>query len=1397
MSLPRLEIFRRPRASAAAPPDSGARLSPLLARPSLPHRASFLALASEGNPELFSEGALSLGRQLERENHLEEAQVLYLMVDNDRARGRLNAMNGVGSVSPRLEFLGRRLAHDATDPAALLGMAAAGLVFRATRLSILCRGDSWLQSHRWLQVPAANLAGFLAEVPTFTAATRLGHAALGREQDWSSAALGHELASGAIVLGSLKLFSGAARALVRTPSSRLLPLANQGSMFLGIYTGHRLEEAVGLRPHLDNATTLTDSLATLIQFNAAGRLTHQVFGESVGRAERELDLQSERILRTPLPGRIGDALHGAALAPMWMMMGAGGIGGGGGGFRRPASRRGRGAEPRDPSVPPYLARIREFLDGMPELHTYSLEDIAFHIFENHARGEAMPFEVWLGRSLRAASPELVEFWMDYYFDPEFDMEGRAGHPLAWLRDHHIHGGLRRARSSMTSEDIETRLEALETLVHFLREGAEPELWEALASRHLEVKVRASDLLMRLGVNAPLPEARAMLAAERRDEARLVLRNLFVFPEEGAPSDLPRDIGMRVTDLSLSSSRILEGRTNQELIGLVEDRQTHLRLRSSALQILMERNAEEAVPHLRQALAGEKLLQRNLLEALDRIRPDWDQGHRHLGESLMQHIGREWLRRFPDASFSPALVSILRQLGVLPGGSGGLPPALGLLMAGGTGLATWLHADLAHAATRGVELIGDGGGGSLLAGLSVLLAGGIAAAGSIHHRPTVILERNRGGGGGAPPSAPVPRPLLGVFESVYDVNEVYPVARAEAGQAILVGRSTADRVGVFPPGLRSIARRHLELRLSDGRVEVRAHEAGRGVRINGHNLDPSQWYFLSDGDVVEFISQPRADIWVEQENPDHPGVRMQIPFRLGDSSLRSTQGVDQAPIFRFRRAPEPSAPEPPAPPPVPAEEPAQLRQRWIDVLGSYAKDLAVSLFGKGSGGRPSETPPSPPPPPPPPPVPPRPVESASFYREIQLFGSQVGGAVHLFGAGLRTEGGVLATPELLQSFVIAHRSFCGDPDGGRGAGEGVRVESAGQIRIPNWEGALPQRLHHLESVLERLSPEERASPQGQEAARALAQLRDRIGRLREIMGLYRPLFAGPEEQAIFDGIERAYHGLRVTPLPALTTVRSSTRSLDTVIRREEREAWIQAFLATRPPTTAVINMRILMGEKDTVLGRPVIGSFYRGLEGGTVYDRLGARTVYAFFNPENGEIVAFQDGSRATRQALRQMRQAGQQLVEVGLHVDAYHSGRILEVMGIPEGTRPSIRQGLDWLVGLQVLPAHESNPPPRREVSGITDRDPGRATEEWRVLLNPPATTDAHHLRRVLLLTPVRGTSPEGDWVLLTLEGYAPGSDPRSGAAAPDPGRTLQLWFRPEDLPPLETGEWVAVSRRA
>ncbi|MFO1462924.1 MAG: hypothetical protein U1F66_04045 [bacterium] len=284
-------------------------------------RAELLSLAVERDPQLFGEALLNFGMRQEQAGRLDLAAQAYAALEGPaflgplqpRARRRLDALFGRGAAGERAEFLLRRLAQEASDPAALFAMGAAGTVFRVARVAALSRlalsPSANLLTRGFGARAVAGLAAFSLEAPAFTVASRLGQAALGRDLDGSASAWGRDLASSYLVLGGLKFTGWLGGAAVRrlgsgNPNSRLLPaLIQQGGMLTGIMLGHRLENLAGLRPQVDGATQLVDSLATLLQFNLAGRLSRAAFGPRFAAWEAGLDARTELISR---PGPQGD-----------------------------------------------------------------------------------------------------------------------------------------------------------------------------------------------------------------------------------------------------------------------------------------------------------------------------------------------------------------------------------------------------------------------------------------------------------------------------------------------------------------------------------------------------------------------------------------------------------------------------------------------------------------------------------------------------------------------------------------------------------------------------------------------------------------------------------------------------------------------------------------------------------------------------------------------------------------------------------------------------------------------------------------------------------------------------------------------------------------------------------
>ncbi|MCC6271940.1 MAG: hypothetical protein IT572_00610 [Deltaproteobacteria bacterium] len=289
-------------------------------------------LFQEDDPSLLLSQALNLGRRWEREGRLEAANAMFRAVGgagvlfgpglealSARAEAEWKAIAGQGAGAPRFEFLLRRFAREASDPWMIAGFGLGSLAYKTARLGVLSRlagnGARGIFSQPFVSGLLASGAGLGVEVPAFVFTAKLGRELSGSPQDWSASALGHELAATGVTLFCLKGggflsarvvqgLRGPASAGVLAPelgaATRLAQAAiPQAGMFAGIVISRRLEESLGLRPRLDDATLLVDSLSTYFQFVAGGRLAERVLGPGFAARQRELDLRAASLGRGP------------------------------------------------------------------------------------------------------------------------------------------------------------------------------------------------------------------------------------------------------------------------------------------------------------------------------------------------------------------------------------------------------------------------------------------------------------------------------------------------------------------------------------------------------------------------------------------------------------------------------------------------------------------------------------------------------------------------------------------------------------------------------------------------------------------------------------------------------------------------------------------------------------------------------------------------------------------------------------------------------------------------------------------------------------------------------------------------------------------------------------------
>ena len=223
-----------------------------------------------------------------------------------QAQTATDAIAGQGGfTAARVEYLADTFMEQVFDPAALGAMAGAGLTYRVARFGLLgSAGRLGLQSR--LVRPAASLLAFGAEASLFPIYGRLGNMALARQVDWSSDQLIHDIQGSFLVLGGLKLFGAMGTQSLRwwqqggriggSLAQQVLPtLVPQTAMCLGILSGHQGEQWLGLKEATSTGQLLSESMATLIHFNAMGRLIPILGGPRVRQLEQGLEQETRRM----------------------------------------------------------------------------------------------------------------------------------------------------------------------------------------------------------------------------------------------------------------------------------------------------------------------------------------------------------------------------------------------------------------------------------------------------------------------------------------------------------------------------------------------------------------------------------------------------------------------------------------------------------------------------------------------------------------------------------------------------------------------------------------------------------------------------------------------------------------------------------------------------------------------------------------------------------------------------------------------------------------------------------------------------------------------------------------------------------------------------------------------
>jgi superfamily II DNA or RNA helicase/DNA-directed RNA polymerase alpha subunit len=275
---------------------------------------ALLSISQETDLQLFAEGLLNIGRSLKKALDEAKAGLIFQMLGQDAipikareaAKAEYDAMVGQGSTGMRVEHLANRFFKDAADYKTIVPMLGSTALFSVVRTAAAAKlatsGLDFISRGLGLKIASAFF-GSAVEIPTFALSGRALHKIFG---DQVRESVSEDLLSAGITLTFLKGFGFAGnKAYAQLHqlnelglSTRLAglskftqPLLSQSFMFAGLLTAHKAEEKVGRRAHVDNATTITDTLASMVSLGVGGHLGNRVLGSGYAKFQQEMEFR--------------------------------------------------------------------------------------------------------------------------------------------------------------------------------------------------------------------------------------------------------------------------------------------------------------------------------------------------------------------------------------------------------------------------------------------------------------------------------------------------------------------------------------------------------------------------------------------------------------------------------------------------------------------------------------------------------------------------------------------------------------------------------------------------------------------------------------------------------------------------------------------------------------------------------------------------------------------------------------------------------------------------------------------------------------------------------------------------------------------------------------------------
>ncbi len=285
--------------------------------------SELLSLTQNSSGIAFWQEVLHFGRRLKLDHEMEKAAGVFSLLAGDtvpeeirrQAARELDSVLGRGHGGMRAEVLLSGLAREASNYRTILPMVAGSVVGRTVGTAVWGRllgtaEATWVTRGFGARF-AAGTVGYLAEVPTFAFSARALNPSPGSVTD--------DLSRAALTIGALRAFSWAGNQLFLKAHgfnefavpTRLAGLSKftqaalpQASIFTGLMAAHGLEEKLGLRPAVDGATTVTDTLAAMLSMGVGSHLGQRALGPRFAEFQQEIGTRAQFASRREVSSQV-------------------------------------------------------------------------------------------------------------------------------------------------------------------------------------------------------------------------------------------------------------------------------------------------------------------------------------------------------------------------------------------------------------------------------------------------------------------------------------------------------------------------------------------------------------------------------------------------------------------------------------------------------------------------------------------------------------------------------------------------------------------------------------------------------------------------------------------------------------------------------------------------------------------------------------------------------------------------------------------------------------------------------------------------------------------------------------------------------------------------------------